>query len=112
MGRSYFIWRQELKARDALIQFLELAGASFTTLTQERQLGRKVYEIQSMAEEVILALLLLAVIEGGKDKSEGSKWVRTASWIHDVRYGGGTAMFTKRYGDLFTGLPVKSDWES
>ncbi|ODN74217.1 hypothetical protein L202_07663 [Cryptococcus amylolentus CBS 6039] len=65
-----------------------------------------------MAEEVIWALLLLGVIEGRKDKSEGSKWARTASWIHDVRYGGGTAMSTKRYGDLFTGLPVELDWES
>ncbi|ODN85266.1 hypothetical protein L198_07590 [Cryptococcus wingfieldii CBS 7118] len=94
---------------EALIRFLEYAGVTLTTPAQEQQLGRKVYESHNLEEEVILGLMLLAVLEGAKNLEEGSRWARAAVWVHDVRYGGGKALFIERYSHLFADLPVEFD---
>ncbi|ODN80354.1 hypothetical protein L202_02614 [Cryptococcus amylolentus CBS 6039] len=110
MGRDYFSSGQEPKAIEALIHSLEYTGVTLTTLEQERQLGRKVYDSHSMDEHIFFDILVLAMMEGARDPEEGSKWARSALWMHDVKYGGGLELFMVRYGDFVASSDIMFDW--
>ncbi|ODO08997.1 hypothetical protein I350_02590 [Cryptococcus amylolentus CBS 6273] len=110
MGRDYFSSGQEPKAIEALIHSLKYTGVTLTTLEQERQLGRKVYDSHSMDEHIFFDILVLAMMEGARDPEEGSKWARSALWMHDVKYGGGLELFMVRYGDFVASSDIMFDW--
>ncbi|TYJ51816.1 hypothetical protein B9479_007592 [Cryptococcus floricola] len=110
LGRSYFLAAEPVKTEAAILNFLTCAGVSLTTLEQERRIGRKVYESHNLEDDVILGMMLLAVVKGAKDMQQGNKWAQAALWIHNVRYGGGVALFNERYNNhLLPYFPVKFD---
>ncbi|ODN86320.1 hypothetical protein L198_07339 [Cryptococcus wingfieldii CBS 7118] len=127
IGKSYFIAGQHAEAADALGLFLVYAGITPTTEAQQKKLGRMIHESHNLEEEVILGIMLLAVLRDdqagilpntfwlqsdvSQDADGNCKWVRSALWLHNVRYGGGKALFMERYGPLLAALPVKFDFE-
>ncbi|ODN80335.1 hypothetical protein L202_02595 [Cryptococcus amylolentus CBS 6039] len=110
LGRSYFLAAEPVKTEAAILNFLTCAGVSLTTREQERRIGRKLYESHYLEDEVILGMIMLAVVKGAKDMLQANKWAQAALWIHNVRYGGGVALFNERYNDhLLSHFPVKFD---